>query len=72
MCRLGLQLYAKFYSFVREKRVHRDVKPANLLVSAQGDVKITDFGISAGLDSTLAMCATFKGKSSYETWEVHQ
>lgn len=35
--------------------VHRDIKPANLLVNLKGEPKITDFGISAGLDNSMAM-----------------
>lgn len=35
--------------------VHRDIKPANLLVNLKGEAKITDFGVSAGLDNTMAM-----------------
>lgn len=38
--------------------VHRDIKPANLLVNLKGEAKITDFGISAGLEDSMAMvCA---------------
>lgn len=35
--------------------VHRDIKPANLLVNLKGEAKITDFGISAGLENSVAM-----------------
>ncbi|KXZ43451.1 hypothetical protein GPECTOR_90g538 [Gonium pectorale] len=50
----------------REKHmVHRDIKPANILMSLSGEPKITDFGISAFIDSTLAQCNTFLGTVTY-------
>lgn len=45
--------------------VHRDIKPANLLINLKGESKITDFGISADLDNSVAMCATFVGTVTY-------
>ncbi|CAI0418987.1 unnamed protein product [Linum tenue] len=45
--------------------VHRDIKPANMLVNLKGESKITDFGISAGLENSVAMCATFVGTVTY-------
>ena len=44
-----------------EKRVHRDMKPSNLLINARGEVKVTDFGVSAELQNSIAMCGTFVG-----------
>ncbi|KAH6795207.1 mitogen-activated protein kinase kinase 3 [Perilla frutescens var. hirtella] len=45
--------------------VYRDIKPANLLVNLKGETKIKDFGISAALEDSMAMCATFVGTVTY-------
>ena len=47
------------------KRVHRDIKPSNLLINSIGQVKVTDFGVSAELQNSIAMCATFVGTFKY-------
>ncbi|GMY26792.1 mitogen-activated protein kinase kinase 3 [Fagus crenata] len=52
--------------------VHRYIKPANLLVNLKGEPKITDFGISAGLENSMAMCATFVGTVTYISPERNQ
>ena len=45
--------------------VHRDIKPANILMSTSGQPKVSDFGISAFVDNTLAQCHTFLGTVTY-------
>ena len=49
---------------------HRDVSPSNLLVSREGEVKVTDFGIARleGLSRTEP--GAFKGKVPYAAPEV--
>lgn len=50
-------IFLKGLSYLHGVRhlVHRDIKPANLLINLKGEPKITDFGISAGLESSVAM-----------------
>ncbi|XP_078431970.1 MAP kinase kinase 6 isoform X2 [Wolffia australiana] len=45
--------------------IHRDIKPSNLLVNHKGEVKITDFGVSAILASSMAQRDTFVGTYNY-------
>ncbi|WNG22399.1 protein kinase [Cystobacter fuscus] len=52
---------------------HRDVSPSNILVSREGEVKVTDFGIARieGV-SVGSQPGTFKGKLPYSAPEVLQ
>lgn len=46
--------------------VHRDISPQNILISALGEVKISDFGISkATTEPSLTQAGVIKGKLSY-------
>ena len=46
--------------------VHRDISPQNILVSYQGEVKISDFGISkANTEPSLTLAGVIKGKLGY-------
>jgi serine/threonine protein kinase len=46
--------------------VHRDISPQNILVSYQGEVKISDFGISkANTEPSLTQVGVIKGKLAY-------
>ncbi|KAI4379557.1 hypothetical protein MLD38_005837 [Melastoma candidum] len=45
--------------------IHRDLKPSNLLINHRGEVKITDFGVSAIMASTSGLANSFIGTYNY-------
>ncbi|KAG2609396.1 mitogen-activated protein kinase kinase 2-like [Panicum virgatum] len=49
-----------------ERRIiHRDLKPSNILINHRGEVKISDFGVSAIISSSSGQRDTFIGTRNY-------
>ncbi|WP_410564472.1 serine/threonine-protein kinase [Amycolatopsis sp. cmx-4-61] len=69
--RIGAQISSALAGAHRAGVVHRDVKPANILVSEDGTAKITDFGISRAIgDVKLTATGEIAGTPAYLAPEV--
>mmetsp|Transcript_4153 Transcript_4153/g.10084 ORF Transcript_4153/g.10084 Transcript_4153/m.10084 type:complete len:274 (+) Transcript_4153:954-1775(+) len=66
LCRLAKQVLQGLAYLHKEIHIiHRDVKPSNLLVNKQGEVKISDFGVSGQLANSVTKCNSWVGTVTY-------
>ena len=54
----------------QQSLLHRDIKPANVFLSAEGSVKLGDFGLSRALSSYTHFAQTVVGTPYYLAPEV--
>ena len=52
--------------------VHRDVKPANVMISVDGEAKIADFGVAKILSQKMTLAGTILGTPNYMSPEQIQ
>ncbi len=63
--RISLQLLAALEFAHRTGIVHRDIKPQNVMLDRDGNVKVTDFGIARAVDSGMTEAGSILGTAQY-------
>ncbi|RWV92988.1 hypothetical protein GW17_00044588 [Ensete ventricosum] len=65
ICKQVSVLHGLTYLHHEKHIIHRDLKPSNILINHSGEVKISDFGVSAIIASSSCQRDTFTGTYNY-------
>lgn len=65
LAKVALQMLCGLSYLHSKNQLHRDIKPANVLLNSQGQLKLSDFGISRELQEEVDFSKTAVGTRSY-------
>jgi hypothetical protein len=69
---IARQLVASLYYLHSNRIIHRDMKPQNILISADGTVKLCDFGFARAMSQNTFVLTSIKGTPLYMAPELVQ
>ena len=72
VCKYALNLAEALVELKRCRIIHRDMKPQNILISANGIVKLCDFGFARSMSTNTIVLTSIKGTPLYMAPELVQ